>query len=47
MKEQDGPARQETMREIAELLLDLNKLKRGWAQAEPILDLYLQKRAEG
>lgn len=47
MKEQDGPARQETMREVAELLLDLNKLKRGWAQAEPILDLYLQKRAEG
>ena len=47
MKEQEGAARQETMREIAELLLDLNKLKRGWAQAEPILDLYLQKRAEG
>jgi DNA primase len=47
MKEQDGPARQETMREIAELLLDLNKLKRGWAQVEPILDLYLQKFAEG
>ena len=47
MKEQDGPARQETMREVAELLLDLNKLKRGWAQAEPILDLYLQKFAEG
>ena len=47
MKEQDGSARQETMREIAELLLDLNKLKRGWAQVEPILDLYLQKFAEG
>ena len=47
MKDQDGPARQETMREIAELLLDLNKLKRGWAQVEPILDLYLQKFAEG
>ena len=47
MKEQDGPARQETMREIAELLLDLNRLKRGWAQVEPILDLYLQKFAEG
>lgn len=47
MKEQEGTARQETMREIAELLLDLNKLKRGWAQAEPILDLYLQKFAEG
>lgn len=47
MKEQEGPARQETMREVAELLLDLNKLKRGWVQAEPILDLYLQKRAEG
>ena len=25
--------------------LDLNKLKRGWAQAEPILDLYLQRQA--
>jgi DNA primase len=45
MKEQEGPARQETMREVAELLLDLNKLKRGWAQAEPILDLYLQRQA--
>lgn len=47
VKEQDGPERQETMHEIAELLLDLNKLKRGWAPAEPILDLYLQKRADG
>ncbi len=47
VKEQDGPKRQETMHEIAELLLDLNKLKRGWVQAEPILDLYLQKRADG
>ena len=47
MKELEGAARQETMREIAELLLDLNKLKRGWGQAEPILDLYLQKLAEG
>ena len=46
VKEQDGPERQETMHEIAELLLDLNKLKRGWAPAEPILDLYLQKRAD-
>ena len=45
MKEHEGPARQETMREVAELLLDLNKLKRGWAQAEPILDLYLQRQA--
>ena len=45
MKDQDGSARQETMREVAELLLDLNKLKRGWAQAEPILDLYLQRQA--
>lgn len=47
LKEQEGAARQETMRELAELLLDLNKLKRGWAQAEPILDLYLQKFLEG
>ncbi len=43
MKEQEGAARQETMRELAELLLDQGKLKRGWAQAEPILEIRLQQ----
>ena len=42
-KELAGEARQEAMREFAELLLDQGKLKLGWEQAHPILDLQLQK----
>ena len=38
-----GTERQEVLREYAQLLLDLGKLKLGWARAHPILDLYLQK----
>ncbi|HPT16515.1 MAG TPA: DNA primase [Kiritimatiellia bacterium] len=43
LKERTGDERRETTRELAELLLDLGKLKLGWAQAHPIIDLYLQK----
>ena len=46
VKMQEGAARQETMRELAELLLDLGKMKRGWTQAHPILDLYLQRELD-
>ena len=38
-----GAERQEVLREYAQLLLDLGKLKLGWAQAHPIIDLYLQR----
>ena len=38
-----GTERQEVLREYAQLLLDLGKLKLGWARAHPILELYLQK----
>ncbi len=43
LKELSGEARQTTMREFAELLLDLGKLKLGWEQAHPILEIYLQR----
>ena len=38
-----GTERQEVLQEYAQLLLDLGKLKLGWARAHPILELYLQK----
>ena len=31
------------MREFAELLLDQGKLKLGWEQAHPILEIHLQR----
>ena len=43
LKERTGDERREATRELAELLLDLGKLKLGWAQAHPIIDLHLQK----
>ena len=43
LKELAGDARQEVMREFAELLLDLGKLKLGWTQAHPILEIHLQR----
>ena len=43
LKELSGEARQTAMREFAELLLDLGKLKLGWEQAHPILEIYLQR----
>ena len=43
LKELAGDERREATRELAELLLDLGKLKLGWAQAHPIIDLHLQK----
>ena len=38
-----GTERQEVLQEYAQLLLDLGKLKLGWARAHPILELYSQK----
>ena len=43
----EGAERQPVMREFAQLLLDQGKVKLGWAQACPIMDLYLQRFAEG
>ena len=42
-----GAERQPVMHEFAQLLLDQGKVKLGWAQACPIMDLYLQRFAEG
>ena len=42
-----GAARQQAMHEFAELLLDQGKVKLGWAKACPILEIYLQRFAEG
>ncbi|NCA83026.1 MAG: DNA primase [Opitutae bacterium] len=42
-----GAERQPVMHEFAQLLLDQGKVKRGWAQACPIMDFYLQRFAEG
>lgn len=43
LKAQAGAARQDTMRELAELLLDLGKMKLGWAKAHPIIEIHLQR----
>jgi DNA primase len=42
-----GAERQQVTHEFAQILLDQGKLKLGWAQACPIMDLYLQRFAEG
>lgn len=42
-----GAERQPVMHEFAQLLLDQGKVKLGWAQACPIMDIYLQRFAEG
>ncbi len=47
LKELEGAARQQVMQEFAQMLLDQGKMKLGWAQAHPIIELYLQKLAEG
>ena len=38
-----GESYKDAMRDFNQLLLDINVLHRGWAQAHPIIDLYLQK----
>ena len=47
MQSLDGEERQTLLREFAELLLDLGKLKRGWASASRIVDHYLHRMAQG
>lgn len=46
MQNLEGPERQQAMRDFTQLLLDLGKLKLGWAQAHPILELHLARLAE-
>ena len=46
MQSLEGPAHQQAMQEFTQLLLDLGKLKLGWAPAHPILDLHLSRWAE-
>ncbi|HAL92082.1 MAG TPA: DNA primase [Verrucomicrobia bacterium] len=43
----EGADRQEVLQEYAQLLLDLGKMKLGWARAHPIIELHLQRLAEG
>ena len=42
----EGEEHRRVLREYVQLVLDLEKLKRGWAQAHPIIDLHLQRLAE-
>lgn len=46
MQTLEGPERQRLLHEMAELLLDLGKFKRGWATASVIIDQYLQRMVE-
>lgn len=46
MQTLEGPERQRLLHEMAELLLDLGKFKRGWATASAIIDQYLQRMVE-
>ena len=43
----EGAERQQATHEFAQILLDQGKVKLGWAKACPILELHLQRLAEG
>ena len=46
MQSREGAERQQLLHDMTELLLDLGKIKRGWAAGSVILDQHLRRMAE-